>query len=302
MPGRVYKQRALVKFLAVFALAFLVIYGTISAYLAYTLWHPARHALQTTPAAYGLPYEEVRFESEVDRIPLSGWLIDSPGTQTILITHGVNSQRDNYIVMELSSALVLQGYDVFTFDFRGHGASGGFTGSLGQWEARDVGGALAYLRSRGVTQVGAVGHSMGAAALLLAAPEHEEMRAIVADSSFGDLFSILDRERSKAGIPPLFTPGVLAVSKALYGIDALANEPKQAVSDLRQRPILLIHSSVDDLIPTSEAYELQQAGAVNPSLELWVAPGSAHVSAFADNKEEYLRGVTAFFGRYLSPE
>src|ERR671936_2186954 len=94
-------------------------------------------------------------------------VIDSPGTRTILVMHGSNSTRNNYICMEVSRALVQHGYDVLTFDFRGHGESGGSVGSLGQWEARDVAGALAYLQGRGITEGGAFALSMGAATGLL---------------------------------------------------------------------------------------------------------------------------------------
>ena len=196
-----------------------------------------------------------------------------------------------------------RGYDVFTFDFRGHGASGGEIGALGTLETRDVEGALAYLKGRGIEEVGVVAHSMGAATALLAAPDHPEMRAIVADSSFADLFTILDRERAKVfGLAPIFNPGVLMASEMMYGIDPLRNEPRQAIAQLGDRPVLLIHSDVDNLIPTSEVYELQEAGSANPNLELWVAPGSGHVTAFADNREEYVQRVIGFFDRHVAGE
>jgi fermentation-respiration switch protein FrsA (DUF1100 family) len=144
-------------------------------------------------------------------------------------------------------------------------------------------------------------HSMGASAGLLTAPDHPEMRAIVADSAYADLFTILDRERSKVwGLSSLFNPGILLISKAVYGVDPLTTEPKRAVARLGDRPVLLIHSSVDDLIPVSEAYKLQKAGASDPNLQLWVAPGSGHVTAFADNRQEYLNRVLVFFDKYLA--
>ncbi len=54
------------------------------------------------------------------------------------------------------------GVDVFMFDFRGHGNSGPGRLSFGQFESRDVSGALNYLRSRGVSEVGVIGWSLGA--------------------------------------------------------------------------------------------------------------------------------------------
>jgi len=289
---------------AVLVVAFLLAaaYLAISSYIAYDLWHPVRNALHTTPAAYGLEYENVQFRSAVDNIPLSGWFMDSPGRKTVMVMHGSNSVRDNYIGMEVSRALVQHDYDVFAFDFRGHGESGGDIGGLGALETRDISGALAYLKGRGVDEVGAYAISMGAATELLAAPEHPEMRAIVADSSFADLFTVLDRERARSGIPSFFNPGVLLVSKVWFGIDPMENEPKRSLARLGDRPVLIIHSSVDPLIPVSEAYELQKAGAGNPNLELWVAQGSGHVTAFADNKVEYLSRVITFFDENISGE
>src|SRR3990170_3409555 len=117
-----------------------------------------------SPAAYGLAYEDVEFPSAVDGIVLKGWLIDSPGTKTIVVMHGRNSVRDepNVGILELAQALVGQGYDVLTFDFRAHGESGGTRYALGQFEVRDVAGALDYLKGRGVREVGVIGYSMGA--------------------------------------------------------------------------------------------------------------------------------------------
>lgn len=284
------------------ALLLAVAYLGISSYVAYGIWHPVRHSLHTTPAEYGLKYEDIEFRSAVDNILLRGWLIDAPGTKTILVMHGSSSIRDNYISMEISKALVEHGYDVLTFDFRAHGQSGGEVYSIGSLEARDVAGALEYLRGRGVTEVGAIAHSMGAAAVLLAAPDHPEMSAIVADSSFADLFTVLDRERARNGIPSFFNPGVLLASKMWFGIDPLENAPRRALARLGDRPVLIIHSSVDHLIPVSEAYELQRAGAGNPNLKLWIAQGSGHVTAFADNNEEYLSRVITFFDENISRE
>ena len=286
---------------AALALALAVLYLGISAYVASLIWNPVRQPLHTTPAQYGLDYEDVEFASAGDGIPLRGWFIDTPGKRTIMVLHGSGSVRDNYINMEVSRALAQHGFDVLLFDFRGHGESGGSTHSLGAWETRDIAGALTYLKGRGVEEVGAIGYSMGAAALLLAAPNQPEIRALVADSSFADLFSILERERVRSNIPSAFNAGVILMSQALYGLNPLENEPKRAVARLGDRPVLLIHGSTDSLIPVSEAYELREAGASNPNLELWVAPSAGHVATFAQDKEAYLQRVIGFFDKHLTP-
>jgi uncharacterized protein len=292
------RRRRLLRIILFLAVAVVLVYAAVSYYVADTLTRPVRWPIHTSPAAYGLPYEEVRFNSAVDDILLSGWFVDTPGSKTIMVLHGVSSARDNYINMEVGKVLAEHGYDLLLFDFRGHGASGGDRSTLGEAETRDIAGALGYLKSRGVTEVGTLGYSMGASAELLAAPDHPEMRAIIADSAFSDLFSVIERQRETYGLPNLFNPGVVFASQTLFGLDILGNEPKRAIGMAGDRPILLIHADSDPLIPVSEARELQQA-AHSPNVQLWVTDASGHVASFADNREEYLRRVTDFFDKNL---
>jgi pimeloyl-ACP methyl ester carboxylesterase len=213
--------------------------------------------------------------------------------------HGSGSNRANYINMEVTKALVAHNYSVLLFDFRGQGKSGGNASGTGEWETRDLTGALDYLKSRGVSQVGTIGYSMGAATELLAAPDHPEMRAIVADSSFADLMDIVDLRREELHAPSFFDPGLLFVSKTFFGMDIEADSPKHAIGLLGDRPILLIHATGDQTIPVSQATELQQAGSPDPNLQLWITPATAHVASFALDKTEYMNRVMSFFDKYL---
>ncbi len=99
--------------------------------------------------------------------------------------------------------------------------------------------------------------------------------------------------------PDLLGPGFLLMSKLLFGLDVLANQPATAVSRLGARPVLIIHCGRDPLVPVAHAYELQAAGASDPNLQLWVTSGRGHVDSFASNREEYVACVTAFFDKYL---
>jgi uncharacterized protein len=276
-----------------------VLYLIASATMAYTIWRPVRRAVHTDPGKYGLTYETVSFAS-TDGITLRGWYIDTPGEHTVVVLHGSGSVKDNFISMEMSKVLAGADYDLLLFDFRGHGESDGSTFSLGEWETRDLAGALAYLRERGVEQVGVLAYSMGAATALLAAPEHPEMRAIVSDASFARLQTVMTSEARKMGpFVDLLYPGVALLSRVMYGIDPDATQPVRAIGQLGHRPIFLIHGTGDPLIPVGEVYELQEAGAANPNLQMWVASGVGHVGTFAGHEEEYANRVVKFFDRHL---
>ncbi len=281
-----------------FAIALIAYFG-LSAYAAYKVTHPIRMPLHTTPEVYGMKYESVTFPSVPDGVLLKGWFIDSPRDRTILVLHGESSARDNYINMEVGRRLYEHGYDLCMFDFRAHGESGGDTGSIGDLETRDVAGALAYLKGRGIDEVGAIGWSMGAATIINSAPDHPEIAAIVADSSFSNLMSMVDIERGSTGAPGFLDPGIVLVTRLMYGTDISANEPRRATGRLGNRPVLLIHANGDNMIPVEQAQELAEAGADDPNLQLWIVPSVGHVSSFSASEDEYAERVFHFFDNAL---
>ncbi len=297
---------SLARLLRILAIALVILiivaYVGILAVVADKLSHPTRKALTSNPAALGMKYESIQFNSVPDNVLLKGWYVDSPGNKVIVMMHGRNSIRDDSSVgmLNIAKGLYDDNYDVLMFDFRAHGESSGDRYSLGWWETRDVSGALAYLTGRGVSEVGTLAYSMGAATELLAAQDHPEMRAIVADSAFSDLSLLLDKELPKAsGLPSFFNPGILFMENALYGIDINSTKPELQIAKLGTRPVLLIHSTTDELIPESHAETLKKAGAGDPNLSLWVAPGSGHVQGYKNNPAEYMQRVTKFFDANL---
>lgn len=284
------------------ALVLVVAYFGVSAFVADRFTIPARVIPTHYPSDYGLAYEMVSFTSAVDNIPLTGWYINSPGEKVILLLHGRDATMDDESLrlMELMQALAQHSYDVFTFDFRAHGLSQGTRYSFGDLEQRDVAGALSYLKSRGVTEVGVISFSMGAVTALNAAPAHPEMRAIVADAAFAD-FGVLvsDVLPQVAGLPSFFTPGVFVMARVMYGMDMAGNKPTEALAHLGSRPVMLIHETGDPQISTTHHYLLEKAGQKNPSLESWLIQGADHGQSFRQNREEYLQRVFGFLDRNL---
>jgi pimeloyl-ACP methyl ester carboxylesterase len=294
-------RRVLLTAVAFLAMLVIAIYAGISAVVADNFSRPERHPVTNTPAAYGLAYEPVEFMSAVDNIRLEGWYIGGQGSKVILMLHGRNGNRSSGdSALPLAQAFVKHGYDVFMFDFRAHGESGGTHASFGELEVRDVAGALVYLNGRGINEVGTIGFSLGAATALNSAPDHPEMRAIVADSSFADGALLAETGLPKlSGLPPIVIPGMILMGRFMYGADLTDDLPVRAVARLGSRPVLLIHGTADEMVPVSHAYMLQKAGANDPNLQLWILPNVCHTCAYAQNPEEYTKRVIAFFDRNL---
>jgi fermentation-respiration switch protein FrsA (DUF1100 family) len=284
-------------------LSLVTVYLAASAYMATQVTLAIRQPLEGTPADLGLTYQPVEFSSAGDGIPLRGWYLPANGVRAVVLVHGIDGNRwDTFHHQDqLAALLVHAGYDVFTFDLRGCGESGGERLGLGWLERLDVKGAVSVVEQHGIQpgRIGLWGQSFGAAAALLAAPELPEVGAIVSDSAFADARPLLDGEiHARTGLPPIFTPGLSLATQVLYGLDLSAIPPERAVPHIAPRSILFIHGTADQRIPVEHASRLR-AAARGPADELWLVPGARHVLSFETEPEAYAAAVLGFYDRLL---
>jgi fermentation-respiration switch protein FrsA (DUF1100 family) len=280
------------------ALAFLVIFVGISAYLGYSMTRAERVPLTEDPSVMGLTYENVAFPSMDEDLTLRGWFLPSEaGYPAIIMVHGNGYNRDDPTIgtLDIAAQLVQSGYNVLMFDLRGYGESGGSTVGGGYLEKQDLEGAVAYIKSRGFDRIGVIGFSLGAVTALLAAAEDNDIAVVVSDSSYADLNDVMGPEFEKRTKAPLiFLRPILFMIKILYGVDFAAIRPVAVVSEINPRPILFIHGSDDTTIPVSHVSILFEA-AQNPQDELWIVPGAGHTQAYKLHPAEYMQRVTDFF-------
>ncbi len=279
---------------------------------------PIRTVSDRTPIDSGLAPEEIHFESDVDRIPLSGWLLPSSGDRAIVLLHGLSSHSWCGGQPDVARAYVKAGFHVLIFDLRGHGLSGGELLGLGWHERRDVRGAVNLLLARGFRpgRIGVHGGSYGAAVALLSAAAIPEVGAVVAYSAFADVRDLMDAEiKRKTGVPSRVTklflrPGIALVARLIYSLDFDAITPERAVPEIAPRPILFIHGSEDERIPVEHSHRLM-AASNNANAEKWILDGFEHGGAVrlpeegcewtevSPMREAFLRRVTAFFDHAL---
>src|SRR5919109_4351630 len=131
---------------------------------------PMKITSNTTPKDLGLPYEDISFTTE-DNVTLRGWFIrrkQRSTPKTIIGLHGYPADKGDILPV---IAFLAQKYNLLLFDFRYLGASGGRYSTIGAEKNRDLQSAVAFLRSRGLKEVGVWGFSMGAAVALMTAPK-----------------------------------------------------------------------------------------------------------------------------------
>lgn len=267
-----------------------------SLYVFYIHTHPPRYVSEITPDKLGLNYEKVFLETD-DSVKIAGWFIPSPKSNVpaIIVCHGYPFDKGN--VLDLASFLYPD-YNLFFFDFRRMGESGGKITTVGYREKNDLAAAVGFLQKRGINDIGALGFSLGGAVLIIA--NNPQIQAIVADSSFSDLESVLLLLFKNLG--PFKWPLIKCINlwcKLFIGSDIYANSPLAGVERL-PCPILFIHAKRDSQIPVAAAHMLyQEALANNKQAELWIVPDADHGEVYYKYPNEYREKVKNFYVKYL---
>jgi pimeloyl-ACP methyl ester carboxylesterase len=176
---------------------------------------------------------------------------------------------------------------VVTFDFRGHGRSGGLS-TLGDKEVNDVDVAVRYARQLGYQRVATIGFSMGASVVLRQAALRGGVDAVVSVSGPGRWYyrgtmpmrrvhfaaekrlgryvtrRFLDTRVSPDGWP---TPDPMP--------------PAEAAALISPTPLLIVHGDQDIYFPPDHGQQLYDA-AREPK-EYWMLPGFGHAERHTDD-------------------
>ncbi len=170
------------------------------------------------PHAAGIPVREIHFTAS-DGIALAGWLaIASPDAPTVILVHGFKGNR--LAMLPWARYLYAAGYNTLLYDSRGCGESAGWGIGVGATEPNDIIGATRYLQALPDLRdkrFAALGVSLGAGDVILAAARDSSLRAVIADSPWADERPQLDRMGSLT-LGPLAIP-LLPYEPAL--VDAL---------------------------------------------------------------------------------
>lgn len=274
--------------------------SAVSIYIGWSLTHPVKEPLMESPADYGLSYVDAEFTSLEGDVLLRGWYMpaaDRDDPMTLIIAHGYRNNREYVDVgtLDLSKRLIAQGYNVLLFDFRNSGESEGNLTSVGQFEKYDLLAAIEWVKVNHPSSIGLIGFSMGGSTALLAAAEDLDVKGVVADSPFSNLYEYLETNLPVwSELPDFpFTPLILTLLPPITGIDPKAASPIDALDDIYPRPILFIHSDMDDKIPYTESAKMAER--YPDRFALWQSTGAGHADTYLLDKPGYVERLAAFF-------
>jgi pimeloyl-ACP methyl ester carboxylesterase len=213
-----------------------------------------------------------------DGVPIDAAHLPGDEDLCIVLAHGFTQSWQRPVVWKAATKLNQFG-GVVTFDFRGHGRSGGVS-TMGDKEIKDVDVAVGYARELGYRHVATIGFSMGASAVLRHAGLIGHVDAVVSVSGPGRWYYRGTRPmrlvhlaiEHRAG--RMFTKAIMKTRISNGKWDPVPLPPDDAAALIAPIPLLIVHGDKDEFFPVDHAERIYAAA--NEPKELWIVPGFGH--------------------------
>jgi fermentation-respiration switch protein FrsA (DUF1100 family) len=241
------------------------------------------------PAAAGLKAEAIKFSSG-DGTPLTGLFFPAVGAPRATVVHFHGNADNMTEFFPYSAWLAAEGYNVFIFDYRGYGASGGKP-SLDGLVADGKAALLHALKLPGAApdKIVVFGQSLGGAIASAAVGESGfQPAAMVLEGTFYSYKGVASAvlRRSWLTWPLSWVPWVAVSGR---------HSPAANIAKITC-PKLFLHSDNDPTVPFSQGRKLY-AAAGEPKDFRTVPDG--HIDAFGQYRRVYGPILLAFLDRFL---
>ena len=229
------------------------------------------------------PVPQARTLITDDGVPIDVAHLPGDENLAIIVAHGFTLSWQRPSVWRVIRRMNRFG-GVLSFDFRGHGRSGGAS-TLGDREIKDLAVVVAYARELGYARVALVGFSMGASIVLRFAGLVGGADAVVSVSGPGWWYYRGTKPMRRVHFAVERRLGRLVTRKLLNTRiqggrwDPVPMPPAEAAARISPVPLLIVHGDQDGYFPVEHAQQIY-AAAREPK-ELWVIQGYGHAESAA---------------------
>jgi pimeloyl-ACP methyl ester carboxylesterase len=273
--------------------------GTVSGFLLYQILKPARtvntfdlSVMMGHPSTFSFPVAGGAMRD--------GWFFPGlRGAPTIVVCHGYLSQRAD--VLTLVTALQDHQFNVYLFDFAGHGTSPDVT-TLGYRETAELRSAVQAISTRddvNPQHFGLWGVDMGGYAALEVAASDPRISAFVVDNAYDDPRDMVQIEVRRSGLAVL--PYVTRFCD--FGFRMLnysfRNEPPVSTRLAQTRGIPKMFIQTSDRPALADDVERLFARAPDPKQIVRDRMGYSEMSD--EDRKAYENQIINFFLQYIPP-
>lgn len=306
---KTHKARNIILTVIILILLAILAVVIISGYQSWALLHPEKKPIDTFSSNIVPEYRDISFKSLDKSINLKGWLFQAKSRdRAVILVHSYGNNRLQFGIktVDLIKEFLSKGYNVFAFDLRNSGESGGKDTTFGYNETEDVQAAINYMNTQGSNHITLMGFSTGASASILASVDNKSVDAVIADSPYADLNDYFSNSLNRwTHMPAFLLNKTISFAMEVTGdIDTANASPINVLTAENPPHMLLIHGREDKLIPVENSIELfQKYSALNSSgAEFWRTEDDGNATSFEKYPEEYLTKVFTFLDKVYPQE
>ncbi len=224
---------------------------------------------------------------------------------TAIFAHCFTCSKDIFAAARIARELAARGFQVLRFDFTGLGASEGeFANTNFSSNVQDLLAAADYLRGQGHAPDLLVGHSLGGAAVLAAAGEIPEVRAVATIGAPADAAHVvhnfsahLDEIKEKGEAEVTLAGRKFRIRKQFLD-DLEQTGFRDRIARLR-KALLVFHSPTDNTVGIENASEIFMA-AKHPKSFVSL-DGADHLLSRHEDAVYVASVLSAWAARYVAP-
>lgn len=253
-----------------------------------------------TPEDVGMRFEPMKFtvRDAAAQLPVAAWWIPAADSdRTVVLVHGYADAKVGAIAWAPTFAKL--GCNVFVYDLRAHGESGGKYSTAGVREADDLDQLLNQIRARfpdQARQIVLLGISLGAAVVLKTASKRSDIAGVILDSPYADFRDAARLHGRVFAVPlPSMHRIVLTIAEKIAGVNFDDARPLDVMKAVHA-PILMLHGGNDPLVPRDQIDRLSAAmnSRSNANDHSIVFESAGHIDALAIETARYQAAVSEF--------
>ena len=252
-----------------------------------------------------LPYEDVYITS-FDGLRLHAKVFRAENERAaVLLFHGYRSDYGYFDFGAVIRKYLEKGISLLLVDQRSHGKSEGKYIGFGSHESRDAMQWLKFMTDTFGSDIQIILHgvSMGCATVMMMSGNPDlpkNVKFTVADCGYTSPWAEFDYQLKNAHVPtsPLLD-GANFFNKHIAKYDFKKVDAVESVSHA-QVPMLFIHGTKDDFVPTYMVHELYDACSTDKDLLL--VEGAGHAESYPTDSAAYEAKVKSFIDKYIAVE
>ena len=230
----------------------------------------------TTPESLSLPFSSQYLPGPKGK-RLFSWLIPGKHNQcTVILVHGWGANAQMMLPMALPFHQA--GMNVLLYDARNHGMSDGDGFSSLPRFAEDLGSVIEWTKHELPNQkIVALGHSIGAAAAMLAASHRTDIDLVIGIAGFAHPNLVMQRHLERPWLPRFIRPLIMNYIQWVIGYRFDDIAPMNRIRYIRC-PVLLAHGTEDGVVPISDMRLIEQNALPENNVHVVAIDGARHDS------------------------